>query len=322
MFPLLYKLAMLKDPKALKALRRLFHLLPTDAQIIESLASITYGAPANSAMGTADASPKMSPRKAALPTCPEAAKDTLRKLFDVTGVGMSPFRILYNLEVLSGLLMPTSLPGQLQQFPNCFLHNGGLRVVLGLFDKDSLPNDMDYVMRQSIYTIALQVARFLLCGQSVVQRSLPQSKVMTTSPMTKPTPPKKSALDASAAATKSPLALSAHKIVQMPEAEFLDMIACLVRLIWAAGAGNLQLATSGSFVGGKDRESHPMRVFVSRRSRDSSTGSSTGSESGAALLEPSPNYGGAPKKNLLVNKAQWIISPLSCAFQFSSQKWP
>ena len=65
----------------------------------------------------------------------------------------------------------------------------------------------------------------------------------------KPTPPKKSALDGSAMSEnlcKSPLVMSATKFVQtMTESEFVDLISCLMRVVWAAAAGKLYLAAVG-----------------------------------------------------------------------------
>ena len=144
------------------------------------------------------------------------------------------------------------------------------------------------------------------------------AKVITTSPQAKPTPPKKSALDASVTSQvldidrknvcifkahflkniqfQSPITLSAYKIVQtMSDSEFLEMITCLMRVIWAAGAGNLQLATSSSYGSGNETAvpGASMRLYATRRSRDSSTGSSTesytGSDSGAFETSTSPN---------------------------------
>jgi len=82
----------------------------------------------------------------------------------------------------------------------------------------------------------------------------------------------------------------------MSDSEFLEMITCLMRVIWAAGAGNLQLATSSSYGSGNETAvpGASMRLYATRRSRDSSTGSSTesytGSDSGAFETSTSPNH--------------------------------
>ena len=155
------------------------------------------------------------------------------------------------------------------------------------------------------------MARFLLCGETVAygnKIAIVASKVVT-SPQTKPTPPKKSALDASVTA-QSPLTLSAYKIVQtMSDTEFLEMITCLMRVIWSAGAGNLQLATSSSYGTGNE-EPTSMRLYATRRSRDSSTGSSTesytGSDSGVFESSTSPNIGG--HRQCQVSKGDVLIA--------------
>ena len=288
-FTLLYKMAMIQDPSTLRALRKLFHLLPTDNSILEIFDCVMVECSSDkSFLASADASPKLSPRKFSSAMNPQMAKENFFKLFDMNSPGMSSFRLLYNLEVLLAYLMPVNqVETAAQQFSHDFLRNGGLKVILSLFDKNALPYDTDYEFRQAIYTIAMQVARFLLCGQqqsgalhgSKYTTSIPSPQIVAsskviTSPQTKPTPPKKSALDASVT-SQSPLTLSAYKIVQtMSDSEFLDMITCLMRVIWAASAGNLQLATSSSYGGTEENVS--MRLRVTRRSRDSSTCSSTG----------------------------------------------
>ena len=91
----------------------------------------------------------------------------------------------------------------------------------------------------------------------------------------------------------------------MSDSEFLEMITCLMRVIWAAGAGNLQLATSSSYGSGNETAvpGASMRLYATRRSRDSSTGSSTesytGSDSGAfetAATSTSPNLSAGHKQ--------------------------
>ncbi len=324
-FHMLYQLATLNDHNTVKVIKRLFHLIPTDPSVNEALDGISSHTMMSSPLASADISPKLSPRKAVMKQTSEAAREQLAKLFDATSDNMSPFRVLYNLEVLSGRLMPTRQQEPSHQFSHDFLkvfirkntfsilsftiffnfQAGGLRLMLNVFEKDSLPIDLDYDIRQAIYVVALQIAGYLLCGQTVIQKNIPVSSVPTsstastsgggtassvasnqviTSPMMKPTPPKKSALDATANQGKSPIALSASKIVQtMTEVEFNDTVSCLTRVVWAAAVGNLQLASSnmGGGLGGSGSESTNMRFLASRRSRDSSTGSSTGSTTGS-----------------------------------------
>ena len=64
------------------------------------------------------------------------------------------------------------------------------------------------------------------------------------------------------------------EIVQtMLDMEFGDAVSCLVRVVWAAAAGNLRLASSSS-LGSAHSDQQASRFLASRRSRDSSTGSS------------------------------------------------
>jgi ubiquitin carboxyl-terminal hydrolase 9/24 len=272
-FSLLYQLAELDDSPTMAGIRRLIHLIPTDSDITDGLDTVGYSNPPVAA----GASPKMSPRinkKMRLPR----SDDTLEKLFDTTATGMTPFRVLYNLEVLSSRIMPSQgpLPGHASKFAEDFLTAGGLRILTNVLEKDALPPDVDYDIRQSAYFIALQLAGYLLCGQTVmVPQVIPTlPSLPTSSPLPRPTPPKKSALDCSGDVPKSPLVLTASKCVQtMVESEFVDLISCLMRVVWAAAAGKLYLASMGIQAAPK-----PEKVYIGRRSRDSSTGSSTGSD--------------------------------------------
>jgi len=223
----------------------------------------------------------------------------LEKILDYSAQNMNPLRVLYNLEVLSSRIMPChpSTTMVSVRFGEDILKEGGLRHLLNVLDKEALPFDVDTDTRQSAYLISLQLAGYLLCGQQVLHHGgrdwsggasggsgsaggsgkntpppsspLPQP-VPAASPMARPTPPKKSALDLTASDMKSPLALSASKVVQtMGENEYVELLTCLVRVVWAAAAGKLFLASMGI-------QSAPKadRVYIGRRSRDSSTGSS------------------------------------------------
>jgi hypothetical protein len=61
-------------------------------------------------------------------------------------------RVLYNLEVLSGKLLPTKVEAA-PKFSNDFLEAGGLRVILDVFQHDALPIDVNCDIRQSIYLV-------------------------------------------------------------------------------------------------------------------------------------------------------------------------
>jgi ubiquitin carboxyl-terminal hydrolase 9/24 len=157
------------------------------------------------------------------------------------------------------------------KFGEDFVRSGGLRLLLNVLEKDALPLEIDYELRQSAYFVSLQLAGYLLCGQTVTQEKEPRGSYFNVSP----SPAKQS--ESMGDIMKSPLVLSASKFVQtMPEAEFVDLISCLMRVVWAAAAGKLYLAAMGIQSG----QIRPEKVYVGRRSRDSSTGSSgsTGSD--------------------------------------------
>ena len=54
-----------------------------------------------------------------------------------------------------------------QHFSEDFLNAGGLQVVVSVLQAEALKPEVNYTIRQGCYSICLQLARFLLCGQSV-----------------------------------------------------------------------------------------------------------------------------------------------------------
>ena len=133
----------------------------------------------------------------------EEARQEVGKLLDANSEGMNPFRLLYNLEVISSRLIPSPSSvyssEQSEQFVSDFLDAGGVGLVFKVLERDSLPADVNVHTRQNIYLVALQLADSLLCSNV----STEQDKKQTSSPTIKPTPPKRSALDNSAAAGAS-----------------------------------------------------------------------------------------------------------------------
>ena len=72
---------------------------------------------------------------------------------------------------------------------------------------------------------------------------------------------------------KNELVVRPEIVQTMLDMEFGDAVSCLVRVVWAAAAGNLRLASSSS-LGSAHSDQQTSRFLASRRSRDSSTGSS------------------------------------------------
>ena len=286
-FILLYKLATLKDSTIQASLRKLLHLIPSDPMV---LGELDIG---DNDQLLASSSPKVSPRKAVNNIQrPDAAKDILYRLLDPSALHMSPLRVLYNLEILSSRLLPSNGSVECRDSDMEGNRDNCLRAILRLFGKEFLPADTENEVRKSIYVISLQLTRFLLCGQGVVQRT--GTSAITTSPLAKPTPPKKSALD------HSTVTFSACRVMQkMSEPDFLEMVTCLMGVSWAAGAGDLQLLASSGSQNTENRR-HPMRMLATRRSRDSSTGSSTGSEMSLSLSSSTAvSSSGTNRKKLL-----------------------
>ncbi|GAB1606221.1 hypothetical protein Ahia01_000904600, partial [Argonauta hians] len=112
----------------------------------------------------------------------------LRSLLSTTGPDMSAFRLLYNLEVLSGKLMPTGEEVGVchsgRRFCEDFLQAGGLALVMHILQPEAMATDVPYAIRQAAYSISLQLTRFLLCGQTVTGEVY-----VPPSPLVRPSPP-------------------------------------------------------------------------------------------------------------------------------------
>ena len=141
-------------------------------------------------------------------------EDMLKGLLNPSAPLMSPFRVLYNLEVchllnfiflheiidyvsvkvLSGKLMPTVVDSatgsSTQLFRREFLSAGGLNLVCGVLRKDFFPCEISYEIRQGCSLIALQLARFLLCGEVDDSSSTASIKMQTTPSKLQLTPTK------------------------------------------------------------------------------------------------------------------------------------
>ncbi|XP_013409431.2 ubiquitin carboxyl-terminal hydrolase 24-like [Lingula anatina] len=280
-FDMLYQMAELEEPKIMICVRNLLKLIPTDPSVSDALDSIgqrPLRQPSPEASPSPAASPKNSPRKAAVMPAPltspkSTPKDVLRGLFDASSPDMNPFRVLYNLEVLSSKLMPTcEESGTLESakhFCDDFLNGGGLNLVVNLLQKEAITPDVDYKTRQGCYAIGLRLLRYLLCGQTATG----DSKILTLRRRHSSTG---ASLSAAAAARSSPVKstssskTAAIAIQTMSNTDFTETVSCFMRVTWAAAAGRLHLASAVQ----------PIRESSSgRRSRQSSTGSTASNSS-------------------------------------------
>ena len=68
------------------------------------------------------------------------------------------------IQVLSSKLMPTTQEAGAQQsarrFCEDFLNAGGLHLVVNVLQREAIPLDVDYEIRQGCYAIALQLLRY------------------------------------------------------------------------------------------------------------------------------------------------------------------
>ncbi|KAL1445773.1 hypothetical protein MTO96_044832 [Rhipicephalus appendiculatus] len=278
-FEMLYQLASMDDPRIAEQVQTLLHLIPPDPAVIDALDQICMkSSPATPPVPPPrlSGSPKKSGSPAPREKTPVGSDVVLRRLLDPNG--RNPFRLLYNLQVLSARLMPTNQDACSNVFCENFLQAGGLSHVLRVLHRDGLPQDVDYAVRQGIYFTALQITRFLICGQNVPHalQSSSTSSVSTTcgapSPV-KPTTPKKLQVDL---VRMSPFSTVTPIIKSMSRALLEEVVDSLVRVAWAAAAGQLRLTNSPL----PTREgTHFAVTTAGRRSRQSSTGSATSSGS-------------------------------------------
>ncbi|KAL3868453.1 hypothetical protein ACJMK2_041259 [Sinanodonta woodiana] len=292
-FDMLYQLADLEEPKITTRVRKLLMLIPTDPAISEALDSITSKGLKDSS-STEDLSPRASPRKITpSPSPPQSPQEVLSNLFDASAPDMSAFRVLYNMEVLSSKLVPTSQDtvtrSSTQTFFEEFLNAGGLSVVVNVLQPEALPQDTIYETRQGCYSICLQLARFLLCGQTVTgdvtyassiteEPKIPFSASAPAAGATPHSVPSISITDSWAAENRK---AGRHAVETMGVHDFTETVSCFMRVAWAAAAGKLHLLSFAQPV----RE-NTVVYSCGKRSRQSSTGytGSTGSESDTQSL--------------------------------------
>lgn len=172
-------------------------------------------------------------------------------------------------------ILDTTTLNNTNVFKQEFLLACGLNFVSRVLRKDYFTQDVNYEIRQGCCLIALQLARFLLCGEvdeaaSSMATKIPNtpSKLQLTPTKMTPTkispirqttpmkiqlsPAKLQSVTTSLSFSCSPVketssetAKAALQVLQtLSETEFLDMISCFVRVCWAAAAGKLYLAAA------------------------------------------------------------------------------
>uniref|UniRef100_A0A667YUH8 ubiquitinyl hydrolase 1 n=1 Tax=Myripristis murdjan TaxID=586833 RepID=A0A667YUH8_9TELE len=297
-FEMLYQLANLDEPRITLRVRKLLLLIPTDPEVQDALDNFV---PKESSVwshqktlftlgqGTGSRSPSLSSKQQHQPS----AASILESLFRSSAPGMSTFRVLYNLEVLSSKLMPTSddemAKTSVKSFCENFLKAGGLSLVVNVMQRDSIPSEVDYETRQGVYSICLQLARFLLVGQSMPAMLdddvIRDGEALSSRPFRNAgrtgrqlslcgTPEKSSYRQMSLSERSSirveEIIPAARVAIQTMEVgDFTSTVACFMRLTWAAAAGRLDLVGSPQPI----RESHSSLLPQGIRTRVSSTAS-------------------------------------------------
>ncbi|XP_053286085.1 ubiquitin carboxyl-terminal hydrolase 24 isoform X5 [Pleuronectes platessa] len=303
-FEMLYQLANLDESRITLRVRKLLLLIPTDPDVQDALDNFV---PKESSVwshqktlftlsqATGSRSPSMASKQQHQPS----AATILETLFRSSAPGMSTFRVLYNLEVLSSKLMPTSddemAKTSSKSFCENFLKAGGLSLVVNVMQRDSIPSEVDYETRQGVYSICLQLARFLLVGQSMPAALdddvIRDGEALSSRPFRNAgragrqlslcgTPEKSSYRQMSLSERSSirveEIIPAARVAIQTMEVgDFTSTVACFMRLTWAAAAGRLDLVGSPQPI----RETHTTLLPQGVRTRVSSTGSNCSSSS-------------------------------------------
>ncbi|KAG1964608.1 ubiquitin carboxyl-terminal hydrolase [Pimephales promelas] len=314
-FEMLYQLANLEEPRITLRVRKLLLLIPTDPEVQDALdnfvpkeSSVWSHQKTLFTLGSGSQASK-SPSLSSKQQHQQSAASILESLFRSSAPGMSTFRVLYNLEVLSSKLMPTSddemAKTSVKSFCENFLKAGGLSLVVNVMQRDSIPSEVDYETRQGVYSICLQLARFLLVGQampSILDEELSKDGLDTLS--SRPfrnagrqsgrqlsvcgTPEKSSyrqvsMSDRSSIRVEEIIPAARVAIQTMEVGDFTSTVACFMRLTWAAAAGRLDLVGNSQPI----RETTNSLLPLGVRRRVSSTGSncSSGSEGEITTLQ-------------------------------------
>ncbi|XP_053549190.1 ubiquitin carboxyl-terminal hydrolase 24 [Bombina bombina] len=303
-FDMLYQLANLEEPRITVRVRKLLVLIPTDPAVQEALDQLdSLGRKktllSESQTSQSSKSPSLSSKQQ---HNQPSASSILESLFRSSAPGMSTFRVLYNLEVLSSKLMPTAddemARNCAKSFCENFLKAGGLSLVVNVMQRDSIPSEVDYETRQGVYSICLQLARFLLVGQTMPtsfdedmmkdgieglsSRPFRNAGRQSSRQMSLCGTPEKSShrqlsvSDRSSIRVEEIIPAARVAIQTMEVKDFTSTVACFMRLSWAAAAGRLDLVGSTQPIKEINNALFPSGI----RGRLSSSGSncSSGSE--------------------------------------------
>uniref|UniRef100_A0A8D0HEE5 Ubiquitin specific peptidase 24 n=1 Tax=Sphenodon punctatus TaxID=8508 RepID=A0A8D0HEE5_SPHPU len=258
-FDMLYQLANLEEITL--RVRRLLLLIPTDPAIQEALDQLDSLGRKKTLLSESSSQSSKSPSLSSKHQHHLSASSILESLFRSFAPGMSTFRVLYNLEVREPFLhcseLCTMVRSRTLQASN---------LVVNVMQRDSIPSEVDYETRQGVYSICLQLARFLLVGQTMPtlldedfvkdglealsSRPFRNMSRQSSRQMSICGTPEKSSYRQLSVSDRSSIRVeeiipAARVAIQMMEVnDFTSTVACFMRLSWAAAAGRLDLVGS------------------------------------------------------------------------------
>lgn len=292
-FEVIYQLTELNESRITQQARSLILLIPSDPQILKSLKQVCNedstredgDSPMKSKNNDSTHSLNVNPERPNALMIDHSPKrqrgprlSPLESLFKLSSPGMNLFRLRYNLEILSSLLIPVNdqqlVDNNSGEYVKQFLKCGGLQMILNILQSEVVSeiveNQTEAEIRRGCYTTALTIARFLLCDSSPLDDSFSLNRSsrfsMSLEAAATPTSPTKremefvsGSIEYSATPTKknrrSPLSQSpvilpdgvpkvARSAVQvMDEQDFTLLISTLVRITWFASASKLDQVT-------------------------------------------------------------------------------
>ncbi|XP_065183511.1 ubiquitin carboxyl-terminal hydrolase 24-like [Sycon ciliatum] len=242
-FSMLYKLGALAEPDLILRVRSLLMLVPTDPSVMSFIKSLCQdnvimadGVSAAEAdmtsIGVSNADPLMSDGSSSASEGASSAKLNLVTLLSPSAPGMSAFRVLYNLEVLSSRLRPAGIAAESQaeaaQFIDSFLSAGGLPLLLNILKDKAIPPHVDPEIQQEVISRTLNLLNLVLT-HTVAVKGMEKSTSKTS-------------LCSDELCDEEAMDAGRNVLQQMDSSELQAAITGFVRVAWSAAAGQLHYA--------------------------------------------------------------------------------
>ncbi|KAH7405461.1 hypothetical protein KP509_15G071100 [Ceratopteris richardii] len=158
-------------------------------------------------------------------------------------------RLLYNLQVLDGLLMPVNQPVDVQtyKFRSSFIKAGGVQNLLAILEPEALLEGVDNQMRRGCYLSSLRLLKFLLSEKFDSFLVVPSSEVsnaMRNDAMTEKNDDSDKGLEGMEACVGTPKSSleQHHKMKEVSDViDMASVVVALRRITWAAAIGHLSV---------------------------------------------------------------------------------